>query len=195
MGLQKACQGDPSSAPVLLLLHLSNLDHPQEQGPQPQWQDALRDRFRLQRSTGWESQRAYRRIGAGKTCQGDYGSTSKLLLICLSNLDNLIYSEDFTQEILRPIRFGGSTHSLETIWSQVGRRESLKTNGWFPLDKLEEVVLQWLDKLSEKPRAEKCDMNLSTPPLIDLGREENVLNKIGKLKAPLPLGEQQLDLC
>lgn len=38
-------------------------------------------------------------------------------------------------------------------------------------------------------------MNLSTPPLIDLGREENVLNKIGKLKAPLPLGEQQLDLC
>lgn len=86
-----------------------------------------------------------------------------------------------------PIRFGGSKRHFG---HKVGRRESLKTDGCFPLDKLEEVVLQWQDKMPEKPRAEKCNLSLRTLPLIDTGREENVPNRIGKLEALLPLCAQ-----
>lgn len=126
-------------------------------------------------------------LGLEKACQGDHGSTSILLLIFLSNLGYLIYSEDFPQDS-SPRQSGWMglpTHERQ-FGHKAGRREFLKSNGWFPLGRLEEVVLQWLDKMSEKPRAEKCNMSLRTLPLINTGREDSVLNKTGKLKAPLP---------
>lgn len=47
--LEMACQGNPGKGPALLLLQHSNLNHPRWCGPQPQRQDDIRLRGRVER--------------------------------------------------------------------------------------------------------------------------------------------------
>lgn len=76
LGLEKACQGDPDRTPILLLLHLSNLDLPWWSETQPQWQDAIKPTAGVKRgreprapeTLGWKMHAKRIMVGAQHCC-------------------------------------------------------------------------------------------------------------------------------
>lgn len=73
--LEMACQGNPGKAQALLLLQHSNLNHPQWCGPQPQRQDDIRLRDRVEKGKSPELQAHW----GWKTGQQNHGRVIALL--------------------------------------------------------------------------------------------------------------------